>query len=514
MDLMYAGIVGLVFILLIVFTVLASKTWHWINIVFVILTFIAGVGASIGLAQVYKLRNDAMKDAQKAEELALKNQKEADLAVYGSPESIVYDRDSLRGINEALALALAGRGRVWSGGQVVVDGDLRTFTFATARPADDENQIKLKNVLLYVFADGSIIGQPYPQSYIGTVLVTEETPQSIKLQPMFIANGQEWSKPSTSWSLFEKMPLDRRGTFKLGIVSFVDSQENPPEGLKQLAEGIRSDSMDIGRFRQALMQNYLTAQSLNLDPASAEYEKLIDRYAFDGISLGKIQNWIDENAATRVTQRFEPTPEEVFIRYRFDQKSSRAYQVDADGSLETDGAFTPLGQAIEPSLQAGKEIEFGEGDTVLVDQLTAEGYQRGTEQIPPFTQQEEVTEVDRVYIRQLRDFPYVLGDLYAQTTNFIEETDRVRQNNGIQEKSLADAEAQLQDRLNTTAGLEMDNGNLKNDLDTVTSFLAERQEENRVFRARIQSLMDQIMQRYQRIEEMARQAETQAFAGR
>jgi hypothetical protein len=512
MDIISAGIIGLLFIGLIVACVLAAKTWHWVNIVFLVLTFLTAVGATIAISQVFQKRYDAMTDAKQAEELLKRNEEAADLAIFGRSDSVVYDRDSLRGINQEVSLVMTGRGRVWSAGQVTAEGDQRVFRFASPRPADDTEQVKLKEVLLYAFADGNVVGQLYPQSYIGTVIVSEESPESLKLQPMFIANGAEWATPSSTWSLFEKMPLDRRGIFKDAIVAYVNSDENALDSLKQLAEGIQSDNLDVGLFREALMQNYLPADRLNLDPNSAEYEKLIDKYAFDGMPLGKIQNWIESNAANRISQRFEPSPEEVFIEYRFDENSNRAYQVDADGSLETDGAFTPLGQAIEKSLHAGKDIDFEKGDTVLVDQLSAQGYQRGTEQVPPFSDQETVTEIDRVYLRQLRDFPYMLADLYDQTSNFIEETDRVRQNNAVQDKALADAEAQLQDRLNTTAGLEMDNANLKTDLDTVNASLERKTEQNLAFKAKIQSLMSEIMKRYQEVQEKARQAERRSFA--
>ena len=149
----------------------------------------------------------------------------------------------------------------------------------------------------------------------------------------------------------------------------------------------------------------------------------------------------------------------------------------------------------------------------MVDQLTAEGYQRGPDLIPPFTQVEDVTEIDRIYVRPLRDFPYMLGNLNSQTVSFIEETERVRKNNLVQETALADAEAQLQDRLNTTAGLEQDNANLKNDWDTIQTLATQREEENRNYVATISSLKDQIQQSYQRIQESARDAERQAFAG-
>jgi hypothetical protein len=510
MDMISAGIIGLVFVLLIVFTVLTRETWHWINIVMLNLTFLTGLGAIIGLSKVTHMRSTDIRDANEWLEKAEKYKKDADFQIYGDPASIIYDRGSLRGEDLALKLAQEGRGRVWSGGQVAIQENFRKFTFSAERPAEVASQ--LKDVLLYAFADGA---NGYPQNYIGTVFVTEETPADLVLQPMFIADGAQWKSPSATWSLFEKMPLDRRDTFKKGIIAQVDSAgDSANQQLKDWVAGVRDNKTDISGFRELLTGLYFKPEMFRLDPTSAEYEKLIDRYAFDGMSLGQIQNWIDANSAGRVSQRFEPAPEEVFVQYEFNKKSSKTYQVDADGSLETDGPFTPLGQAIEPALHAGKEIEFAKGDRVLVDQLTADGYQRGTDQIAPFKSSEDVTEVDRIYIRQLRDFPFLLADVYSQTIKFIEETQRVQANNAVQEKSLADTQSQSDDRANTKAGLEEDLTNQSKDQDTISTLLAEKQEEVRNLKAQIQSMRAEIDRMYIEVQTRARSAEGRDVAGR
>ncbi len=510
MDMISAGIIGLVFILLIVFTVLTRETWHWINIVMLNLTFLAGLGAIIGLSKVTHMRSSDIQEALKYEALAEENKRKADFAIYGDPASIIYDRGSLRGEVLALDLVREGRGRVWSGGQVALQDNLRKFVFAVEQPADAP--IKLKDVLLYAFADGA---NGYPQNYIGSVFVTEETAADLVLQPMFIANGSEWTKPTATWSLFEKMPLDRHETFKNGIIAQVETAgDQATQQLKDFVAGVRENKTDVSGFRELLTGLYFKPEMFNLEPGSAEYEKLIDRYAFDGMSLGQIQNWIDANSAARVSQRFEPAPEAVFVQYEFNNKSSKTYQVDADGSLETDGPFTPLGQAIEPSLHAGKDIEFAKGDRVFVDQLSADGYQRGPDQIAPFKSSEDVTEVDRVYIRQLRDFPFLLADVHLQTTKFIEETNRVRENNVVQEKALADTQFQSDDRTRTKAGLEEDLTNQSKDQDTITTVLAELKERVLNLNAQKSSLQTGIDSSYIQVQARDRSAESRDFAGR
>ena len=61
------AIIGIAFVLLVVFAVLAARnTWHWINSVFLVLTFIVGVGAAVKTSEVYQERTADMKEAMAA----------------------------------------------------------------------------------------------------------------------------------------------------------------------------------------------------------------------------------------------------------------------------------------------------------------------------------------------------------------------------------------------------------------------------------------------------------------
>jgi hypothetical protein len=520
MDPAYASIIGLVFIILIVFTVLSAKTWHWVNIVFVNLCFLAAVGAAAGMAQVFDMKYTQQKDFEASEKMLETNREAARLAVYGSPDAIGYARGSLRGIAHELNLANTGQGRVWSGGTIAAAGTNRTFQFPTARPDDPAEQVALKDVILYAFADGMIDGQPYPQTYIGTVMVAAESPASVTLKSIFVADGKQWTQPTTTWSLFEKMPMDRHHTFKMGIIAEADSNPAASDAVKSLAESIRKGEMEIGPYREFLKARYLTPERMNLDPASPEYEALVDRYAFDGMSLGKIEKWIEANGANRINTRFQPPPEETFIEYRFKKNSKKTHKVNADGSIDVDGQFTQLGHAIDPALHAEKDVMFSEGDTVLVDQRTATGYQRGTDLVPAFADQEVdgsgntiIEEVDRVYFRQLRDYPYMLVDLETQARKFAKEAARIRAGVVVQEKAFADAEVQLAARTQVIAGLQQDQGNLNKDLSVIQALNENRDGEIEQLESKIASLKQSIEADYARIQQLTEAIERRAFAG-
>ena len=101
---------------------------------FLILTFIAGLAATIGLAQVGELRSKQQKAAFDAEKNAEDLVSKANLRVSGDVDSIEYSSDSLRGVSQELSLVMAGRGRVWSRGTVAADGENISFRFPNARP--------------------------------------------------------------------------------------------------------------------------------------------------------------------------------------------------------------------------------------------------------------------------------------------------------------------------------------------------------------------------------------------
>jgi len=469
MDIISLAIVGLVFIALCVCVYFASQSWHWVNVLFLMLTFIAGLAATIGLAQVGALRSKQQKAAIAAEDRANRLVGESNRWVSGDNDSTTYSKDSLRGVSQELALVMAGRGRVWSRGSVSTEGDGGVFKFPSARPKAGENGIQLENVVLFAFSDG-VAPVPkrddgnantpppiVPIGYIGSVRVVEETAESLKLVPEFITDPAQYSDPTGTWSLFEKMPLDRH-----------DTVSNAFRGVANLEDDAE---IDLSRLRQFLQSGLLNPDRVGVEPNSPEYEELLDRYTFDGVPLGAIQNWIDAQP-NRFVKKFEPAPEEIFVRYRFTAKSRKSYQVDSDGNLATDGPFTATGLAIETALHIGKEVQFEKDSIVSVDSVNATGYSRsdGT-QVPPFPSTEPVEEVERFYVRPLRDYPYLIASTTDASEKIEEETASRERSNAVQTTTLQDTKTQIAERTKLTAALESDQKNLRGDQQVVSEVL-------------------------------------------
>ena len=70
-----------------------------------------------------------------------------------------------------------------------------------------------------------------------------------------------------------------------------------------------------------MQEQYIPADifgfDLNDQQQAREYEFIIDKIMFDGLSLVKIESYI-EAQSDRIAERFDPPVEEIFVEFRFD----------------------------------------------------------------------------------------------------------------------------------------------------------------------------------------------------
>ena len=476
---------GLIFLALIVIAIMSAKEFHWVNSLLLILLFLSTAAASMGLAGVLHRRSKAVKKLSTIEKRLDKVRADYNTAVFGGADAIGFGKSSLRALSAQLDLLQVGRGRVWNGGQVVAADGQWTFNFPKAVPEGGEDQLKLLlEVEVHVFKEEArqikVSSGPkqvsIPVDYVGKFRIVEATPAGFLLEPVRIIDATEAAQPTGTWSVFEKMPLDRRGSFKDALAAV-----NPELDLENIS---------IGDFRRVLETEFFPAENFPFDADSAEYEKLIDRYAFDGQSLGQIEKWVEGqiNSGNRKSGAFQPPPEEVHVKYRFN-KESKEFTVDAEGKLETDGAFTPLGLAIARNLHVGSKVKFKENDEVIIDSLTAAGYDRAGTQIKPFSSSADVTEVDRIYIRRNRDFPYLFARLSDRGIQRRENVVDRKQDNNLYDNTIAKNLAQqIQERTRIQSDLEFDNKNLQIDRDTIIALESRRQQQVQDMLAKVQRL--------------------------
>lgn len=482
------AILGLLLIGMIVLAVLSRKDWHWLNLVLLIFVFIAGSAAMISMAQTLFLRRNAYIAWDRAVTAAKKADDALEIAIFGDVDSAEYSSDSLRGVSQELNLLQIGRGRTISNGKVSNNNGQIRFEFPEEQPAaQDENSLLQRD--LFAFAEADVNGGLAPVTFVGKFRVTEQQPGFLTLDRTdLVADAEQYARPTSSWTLFERMPFDVHGIFR------------DAEGITAQKE----EDFDISAFRQKLTSKYLPAAMFGLEPDSAAYEAIIDRYAFDGLSIGKIKRWIDANQATR-KEPFDPPIDEKFVLFRFEGKSKETYAVDDEsGNLEDDGAFTPNGLAVDRKLHLGRDVDFKKDDLVLIDQRTAlEGYDNpdGT-RIQPFNTRENVENLGVYFSRKLTDYPFELGNIVNRTRRTSDSTSRISANNEVQQATNQNMEAQRLERVRQLGAVDDDNKFLQEDVDLIEALAATREEENRLNARRIDELLDEIDRLKQRVVEL------------
>lgn len=567
------AVVPLICLVIIILAAVAYKSFHWSNLVFLILTAIAAIFAAAGMAKVNGQRTEALKKYNKELERVEKWDLELEQAQSGDVLSVTNEPGTQRYIDEVLSRVMIGRGRSWPNGAVTQDGQNIKFTFQTERtlPAEVDPDVdpvgaataaavRLKDFKLFAFQER----EGFPARFVGTFRVVDETAQELTLEIIAEADSgqmleniveiarltqdqqlfqdatavlQRTSRPSRNpqgtWTLFEKMPQDRNGIFRDAIIASAEANPGKNTDFDALANSVKTlsnpqeiaNAIDISLFRKILKANYLPATGLNYAENSAEYEALLDQYSFDGMSMGKIQNWIDSQP-DRFNKRFEPLPRELFYQFKFvadtDQIKNLPISVDApSGSLKVEGLFGDDGGAIVSENKNNKDVEFKKDDVVLIDSLSAEGYQRTIEsRFQGFKNRvggdgnPAVEEIGRVYIRQVRDYPYLFGEIKLQSEDALAEI--IRTTNAIQTQmeTNAKAEKQKENRNLQIAEAIADQDLLQKDLDEIKTLRAAREQEIEQKRQQISSLKKDVQVVYSKLREWALKVSQQAFASR
>ena len=459
-DLISAGVVGLIALIVLVFAILSAKNWHWVNVVLLIFTLIASITSIIGMTYAFKHRRDGMLTFQRESKRALDAEAKLENIISGDPLSVQYGKGSLRDSNNRLALAMTGRGHAWRGCTVTADGEQNKFTLKNERNQEDE--ASLVGAIVYAFSENNGI----PANYIGSVAV-EVIESELVLKPVDLVDSQRFENPQKPWTLFEKMHQDQHGIFKEALVSKTNLEEDDIDSaVAKLVKSMQESKeiskefveVDIAEFTQILKRDFLPANQLGYAPDSLEYEQLIDQYAFDGQSIGRIEKYIDSTPGRNNTL-FEPAPEEVFIKFSFLEDSDTAVQTDAAdnvGNLANDGLYNTAGQSVVASLmQNPNGVTFKTNDVVLIDEPSAAEFQN--------VHQGKLQQIDRIYVRPLHDFPLMFKDMKIRAAQFVKEKITAEATTAKTEVAWQDALKQIEVRTELIAKSTEDEERFKRD---------------------------------------------------
>ena len=493
-DMISAGVVGLIALIVFVFAILSAKSWHWINVVFLIFTLIASITAIVGMTKAFDHRYEGMKAYQAAVKEADKREKEVAEIVGGDPLSVKYGENSLRYNNNQLALAMTGRGRAWRAGAIEAAGDNRKFTLQSQRNLEEE--ASLVGAIMYAFADTGNI----PNRYIGSVLISAETNADFTLQPVDVVDTERFDDFQTTWTLYEKMPQDRHGIFKRALEAVVDAREGAADTAvaqqqKAFVERLRDETQefDIATFVEILKRDFLPADQLGYDADSLEYEQMIDQYAFDRQSVSKIAAYISDAPGRKDTEKFDPPPRNVAVKFSFTEASDIAVSTDADeGALEDSGLFNEVGESVIGKLRQNPDgVTFRKNDVIEIDELSSGEFAR--------THDGKIKEIDRIYVRELQDFPLMFKDRKIRITKLEELIITAKATAEKTQVALKDAQEQIEVRTDLLTkitedeeGLTQDDQNLRKTNEALKQQSVELAEQIKNREAKIESLYEKI----------------------
>lgn len=488
-------------IVLVVTLYKSAANWSWVPIVALVLIFFTSIFAGIVASRTLKTRAAWLKKDLENERLATEALTQRDSALYGPADSIAWTDDSLLGKNHQLNLISIGEGRIWRNGQPTVQGDQIDVAFSP--PADGSmatspaSQLK-QDMQVFAFAeqgatiDGTLV--TVPVQFLGTYLVQSVNNDVVTMRPLFVTNFStaEAAAPTTSWTLFEKMPGDYPAAF---------------------SEDMEMAEFDISAFRDALRTKYLTAESVGLAPESKEYEALLDEFTFDGLSMNVIQNWIDTQQG-RINDQFDPPDTDKNTLVRFTARSG-AFEVDGSANPVTDGVFDPDGLANDPNLHIGSDVTFNQDDELLASTEYIEmGFDLadGNPQ-PPMVDSEPAEVIVQYYARPLRDYPFALKELNSQAKRMQEVIDEMKADIEVSQAMIESTANQISTRDALTAKLQSDISRRQQELSEVTAFGEQLEQEVARRQQQISTYYEQILELYNQLKNQPRMKDTRTAPG-
>jgi len=553
-------------IALIFFLIKSAETWNWVPITMIALIFLTGIFAGIAASRSLKMRR-AWKAQYLSNEIALdKAKSDWNLAIYGPNDTVAgYGDGSLRDASLKLQLAGIGNGRFWVNGTPVRSGEEFTVTYNLAEGQTSPTEQIVQDMRLFAFeASDRVIdpgGDAPPAAFfVGSfkVVSVNQANNSLTLQPIFLTKffdtgslmrqlsaelsaaepnpdrvsrlyielGMElaeeakaefqpiWDnaresadmspvvawldnkstefEATNTWDLFEKMPGDSRTAFMdhAGFEPFGDDNPATPEKLAE--------------WRNLLATVYLTPDVVGLDPESAEYEFLLDQYTFDGARVNNINQYINQNAGTRISDRFEmlDDSDNLYVKIRF-TKGSESFTVDGTGRMETDGAFGINGAANDPDLKLNKTVELPKDSEINIPKGPAEigNPISDSESGPSVSARNDAESLKVEYFkRPLRDYPLQLAEFRNLTRKAINNRRAIETDIEITNKIIQDAKDQDRVRSQMIADLRADTESMQAALNEINRLVDLRSAQLAQCKADIRTYYNQIIELYRASE--------------
>jgi hypothetical protein len=453
------------------FVIMAGKGWRWHHVTALVLIFLSSMMFAFLAAAVLKNKSVWMtKHQQLAAELEEEQQKSHDLE-FGPLGAGAESEESLRGLENALKRVVVDRGRVWRDVQSAgAQGNLLTLRFPERNVTGVDSPPPLHRLqpgaVVYGFKekDGPD-GWKVPALFMGEFVVQPNPgPDTVVVAPslpMDPIQVQQVNDQTTTWALYEVMPIDAHYKF----------------------EGLTDE-----QIRELLMPG-----GWHTRPAMAPlpmYEETVAQYLRDG-----------EDATE------SDPPERIWTVVRLTQPWKM--EVDAPSAVAGQVPTRPydtLGRALTNDLRQGGASEFEPGDEIELDRDTAQG----------LIDQGIATRVRDVYRRPLNDYAYEFKEITRNIRVLDDRSKLVTKSNDTLQQAVDKAKKEIAVREDEKTKLTEDQQHVNQERDTMTQYVATLKQQQADLLSKLRTVYNQnltLVEELRQIEQAIINAIQQQLAG-
>jgi hypothetical protein len=441
-------VLGLLAIFFIVTVVFSAKTWRWVQLFFLVLTFGAGITFLIFAAMTLKT-HAVWRSAVNTLSKDLKTNVDAKEIIQLGDVTKVQQEPNIRSVKAEMSRVLLDRGRVWrncSAGNF----DGTSVTVGTSPAAADPmapakpNNIEVKTIL-YAFkeipsADNTMY---LPGIYLGEFVATAVTEGSVTLSPTIPLDAyqaQQIRGNAEPWVLYEVLPVDGYEFFPMYPANA--AKLNPQELQAKLAE-------NEATLRALILQGTMTQEA---------WDALIKSYLRTGGPAAD-----------------DDPPENKWVKVSFKKKKSIDVDNDQPANPGDLQIFDQLGRSIAQRLRRGEAVDFDIGDTAIVDAATAEQWETAG----------DVEKKEFVYMRSLNDYAKMYQYFFTQREYLADKIALVTRETASIDESTKLAEGHVARGMEEQMKLQQDLANFKLEQEAITDLDKKLQEQSDELRAKL-----------------------------
>ena len=582
---MEIGAAALLFCVFVFLTVMCTKTWRWFHVTMVFFVFIASLFLAT-IAAVSKIthttwkREAAEKEVQLAE---LKRQFQAmsrgdrnQLPVAAADELRADDiPDNMFDVRSKLTRVMMDRGRVWRGASVqnvTKNADWKRVEIKLGT-VENPNQIQGAGTVMYAFKetlapdevepvagdddleeeipDDPAAGSPVkvPVVYMGEFRVVNVGPVDVTLSwtyaPTRMQRIHMGFADTTSWVLYEKMPVDGHQLFSYQIVNDMELDDKDPGTPARNEEDIRplfgkispaelqqvfkmvagetfsfNQGQIVGLFGQLVNNTYPNAGNQWNTERGVYAQSLVGSYpnrdnpAMNSFLQSALRNYLRDGYRAE-----ENEPEaNVWVKVRF-TKSLKLPANEVDGAQPEEGVdpawkgldlsfFDTQGRALVGRLRRDEPVEFDENQLAFFHKGDLSDDLEHLDRYKKLEADGTIERLFDIYVRPLNDYEFRFHNFFHKEVYLLQRIRRSQRELILLADANTKTQAEIAYRTQEKQKLVDDLAKHQRDVTVLEDYVAQletqkaglRQELGRVFQAN-QQLAKRLVEINQRLTE-------------